>query len=54
MATVEQRVSYLEGRLESLATKEDVANAKTDVIKWMVAIQFLGLGAVAAVMRFAA
>ena len=52
MATVEQRVSYVEGRLESLATKEDVANVKADLIKWMVVVQFLGLGAVAAIMRF--
>ena len=52
MATVEQRVSYIEGKLDSLATKEDVANLKADMLKWLVIVQFGGLSAVAAIMRF--
>ena len=47
MTTIEERVSYVEGKLDSLATKEDLANAKSDlmseigkieprIIKWMI------------------
>ena len=54
MASVEQRVSYVEGVIPSLATKEDLAKLETRLIKWMVIVQFLGLGAVAAIMRFLA
>lgn len=36
MATVEQRVSYIEGRLESLATKADLAKLETRLVKWMI------------------
>lgn len=47
MTTVEERISYTEGRLDALATKEDLANIKADllveiskieprIIKWMV------------------
>ena len=31
MATVDQRVSYIEGRLDSLATKADLANLRTEL-----------------------
>ena len=58
MATVDQRVSYIEGVLPSLATKEDIANLRaelrgdlTRVIMWVAGMQLLGLGAVAAIMR---
>ena len=34
MATVEQRVSYVEGKLDSLATKADLAELETRLIKW--------------------
>ena len=47
MTTIEERVSYVEGKLDSLATKEDLANVKSDlmaeiskieprIIKWMI------------------
>ncbi len=47
MTTIEERVSYVEGKLDSLATKEDLANIKSDlmaeiskieprIIKWMI------------------
>ena len=49
MATVEQRVSYIEGVLPSLATKEDLARLEARLVKWMVVSQFLGLTAVATV-----
>lgn len=52
MATVEQRVSFIEGKLGALATKEDVANIKLDMLRWLVLVQFAGLSAVAAIMRF--
>ncbi len=59
MATTDQRVSYIEGRLESLATKEDLAEMKAEirgdlnrVIFGVAGLQFLGLGAVAAIIRF--
>ena len=66
MATVEERVSYIEGKIDSLATKEDLAELKVgladlkaelrgDLLR--VAIGFaglhlIGLGAVAAIMQF--
>ena len=47
MTTIEERVSYIEGRLDSLATKEDLARLESRlradigkieprIIKWMV------------------
>ena len=36
MATVEQRVSYIEGRLDSLATKADLSELETRLSKWMI------------------
>ncbi len=36
MATVEQRVSYVEGKLDSLATKADLAELETRLIKWII------------------
>ena len=58
MATVEQRVSYIEGRLDSLATKADLADLKAelrgDLLKVVIGLggmQLLGLAAVAAIMK---
>lgn len=51
MARVEERVSKLEGTYEHLATKADLQAAKADIIKWVAAMQLLGLGAVATIMR---
>jgi hypothetical protein len=48
MATIEQRVSYIEGKLESLATKDDLIK----VVIGLAGLQLLGLAAVAAIMRF--
>ncbi len=31
MATIEERVSYVEGRMDSLATKEDLADLKGEL-----------------------
>ena len=57
VATVEERVSFIEGRLDQFATKADVADLKTEmaeiesrIIKWMVAMQLLAVGAIAAIM----
>ena len=44
MASLEERVSRLEGGQEHLATKADLANTKAEIIKWMFGI---GLGVVA-------
>ena len=59
MATLEQRVSYIESKLDSLATKEDLANIKAElkgdlnkIVMWLAGLQLLGLGAVAAIMKF--
>ena len=58
MATVEQRVSYIEGRIDSLATKADLSEMKAelrgDLLKVVIGLggmQLLGLAAVAAIMR---
>lgn len=40
MATIEQRVSYIEGRLDSFATKADLAEMETRLIKWMIGTMF--------------
>ena len=37
MATIDQRVSYIEGRLDSFATKADL---ETRLIKWMIGTMF--------------
>ena len=39
MATVEQRVSRLEGAYEHLATKADISQLESRLIKWMVGLQ---------------
>ena len=65
MTTVEHPItrSELREELKHYATKEDLANLKAeikgdlgnlkfDLIKWIVVLQFMGLGAVAAIMRF--
>ena len=52
MATVEERTSYIEGRLDQFATKADLAQLEIRLTVRMVVIQLAGLGAVAAIMRF--
>ena len=59
MTTVDERVSYVEGRLDSLATKEDLASLKVDLmremstqLKWLIGIQIGGLAVIAAILRF--
>ena len=47
--TIEERLASIEA---SFATKEDLAKLETRLIKWLVVVQFLGLGAIAAIMRF--
>ena len=65
MTTTEERVSYIEGRLDSLATKADLAGLKADMIERMgnlkgeitirmILIQLAGLAAIAAIIRFLA
>ena len=51
MATVEKRISKLERAYTHLATKSDLQAAKADIIKWVAAMQLLGLGAIAAIIR---
>lgn len=60
MATaVEERVSRLEGAYDHLATKADLAELKADLNKTLIqmtiglaGLQLIGLGAVAAILRF--
>lgn len=40
MASLEERVSRLEGGYDHLATKADLANQKVDIIKWVAGIVF--------------
>ena len=58
MATVEERVSRLEGAYEHLATKSDIANLRADMaslkaelIKWMVGTLVVGMVATATIVR---
>ncbi len=50
--TLEERVTKIEATLPHLATKADLGQLEVRLIKWMVAVQFLGIAAVASVMRF--
>ena len=59
MATVEQRIGQLEGAYQHLATKADLAELKAELrgdllrlVIGLAGLQLLGLGAVAAIMRF--
>ncbi len=68
MATIEERVSHLEGASGQWATKSDVAVLKADianlraelkgdigsVVRWMAMFQLGGLAAIAAIMGFLA
>ena len=40
MASLDERVSRLEGGYDHLATKADLANQKVDIIKWTFGIVF--------------
>ncbi len=53
MTTVEERVSFIEGKLDQFATKADLAETESRLIKWMVTLQLLGLGAIAAIVATA-
>ena len=47
MASLEERVSRLEGGQEHLATKSDLANTKVEIIKWVVGVGIgVGVGVV--------
>jgi hypothetical protein len=50
MATVEQRISRLEGAYEHLATKADLSQLENRLIKWMVGLQLGGVVALAAIV----
>ena len=68
MATIEERISHLEGASGQWATKSDVAVLKADianlraelkgdigsVVRWMAMFQLGGLAAIAAIMGFLA
>ena len=58
MATVEERVSRLEGAYEHLSTKSDIANLRADMaslkaelIKWMIGTLVVGIVATATIVR---
>ena len=58
MSNLEERVSFIEGKIESLATKDDLANLETRLVRemstqlrWLIGIQIGGLVAIAAVLR---
>ena len=53
MADVEQRVSYIEGKLDSLATKADLAELEARLTWRIVWAQLLGMGAMGAVVTAA-
>ena len=57
--TMEERLASIEGQMPYLATKSDVVELKAelrgDMLKLalgLAALQFVGLGAMAAIMRF--
>ena len=50
MTSVELRVSFIEGKLDQFSTKADLAELESRLIKWMVTLQLLGLGAIAGIV----
>lgn len=59
MAAIEQSVSYIEGKIDALATKADLADLKAElrgdllrVAIGFAGLHLIGLGAVAAIMQF--
>ena len=46
LAIVQERASYIEAKLDSLATKADLS----DQLKWIIGAQLLGYAAAAAVI----
>ena len=56
MANIEQRVSYIEGRYATEAglneLKAELHKALGSQLRWIVTIQLLGIGAVAAIVQF--
>ena len=52
MATIEDRVSRLEGAYDHLATKADVAELKADLIKWMVGLMVASVAAATSLALF--
>ena len=52
MASVEQRVSYIEGKIDSLATKEDLAQLEVKLIKWMLALMVGSITLAASIALF--
>jgi hypothetical protein len=46
--TSEQRISYIEGKLDSLATKADVAEVRGEVraMRWTIAVVGVGISIV--------
>ena len=59
MAAVEQRVSYIEGKIDALATRAYLADLKAElrgdllrVAIGFAGLHLIGLGAVAAIMQF--
>ena len=47
MATMEDRLSHLEGAYQHLATKADLSDMKADLIKWMVGVMLGGMATAA-------
>ena len=49
MATVEQRVSRLEGAYEHLATKADIHQLENRLVRWMVGVMLGGMATAATI-----
>ena len=51
MATTEERVSFIEGKLDQFATKSDIADMELRLTIRLGALIVLGFGTVIAVLR---
>ena len=49
MTTTEERVSYIEGRLDSLATKSDLYQLETRLVRWMIGLMITAIAAAATI-----
>ena len=49
MATIEERVSHLEGAYEHLSTKADIAQMENRLLRWMVGTIVTGMATSASI-----
>lgn len=49
IACINERIARIEERIQHLATREDIANAKTSLLMWLIGTVISSLAAISAV-----